>query len=238
MGKVVWVSLLIGVSFFFACTGSTKKDEPSTSPRGKDSMQPTAPHVPHTPDPTIAVKDDYSQLTEADFKKEDPTSMDMAYFPSNYALEKASKRTVDLKIRVIYSRPKRKGRTFIFGEAGYNNSPLVPYGEIWRLGANETTEVEFFQNVKIGGTVLKKGRYSLYALPYADTWKLIVNSTLFTWGDYNYDSTKNKVVTSVPVEKRGAPVETFYIFFQRTAKGANMIMTWDYIQVALPIEFL
>src|SRR4051812_19722113 len=91
----------------------------------------------------------------------DKSPMDMSYYPSGYPLLKIQdKITEPLISRIIYSRPQKNGRV-IFGE-------LIEYGKVWRLGANEATEIEFYQNVKINNTKIKKGRYTLYAIPYAD----------------------------------------------------------------------
>ena len=92
----------------------------------------------------------------------DQSPMDMAYYPDNYPMLKIQgKATEPLVARVIYSRPQKHNRT-IFGD-------LVKYNEVWRLGANEATEIEFFQNVSINKSRIKKGRYTLYAIPSDST---------------------------------------------------------------------
>src|SRR5665811_1771669 len=93
--------------------------------------------------------------------------------------------TEPLAIRLIYSRPQLNGRR-IFGE-------LQDYGEVWRIGANEATEIEFFRDVKINNKKIKKGRYTLDCIPYADKWTLIVNRETNTWGIFKYDQTKDVV---------------------------------------------
>src|SRR5579875_1407557 len=85
----------------------------------------------------------------------DKSPMDMVYFPNNYPVLKIQGKATDpLIARIIYSRPQRNNRP-IFGD-------LVKYGEVWRLGANEATEIEFFKDVNIGGKKVAKGRYTLY----------------------------------------------------------------------------
>src|SRR2546428_189379 len=80
----------------------------------------------------------------------DKSPMDMSYYPNNYPVLKIQdKITEPLVARIIYSRPQKNGRT-IFGE-------LVEYGKVWRMGANEATEIEFYKNVKIGGKKIPKG---------------------------------------------------------------------------------
>src|SRR5689334_21730955 len=93
----------------------------------------------------------------------DKSPMDMSYYPNGYPVLKIQdKLTEPLIARVIFSRPQKNGRT-IFGD-------LLEYGQVWRLGANEASEIEFFQNVHIGNTKVKKGRYTIYCIPYTDRW--------------------------------------------------------------------
>src|SRR5687767_5582651 len=87
----------------------------------------------------------------------DKSPMDMSYYPANYPVLKIQAKTKESPVaRVVYSRPQKAGRV-IFGS-------LVKYGEVWRLGANEATEIEFFRNVRLGGKKISKGRYTLCAI--------------------------------------------------------------------------
>lgn len=160
----------------------------------------------------------------------DKSPMDMSYFPIGYPLLKIQdKATEPLLARVVFSRPQRNGRT-IFGD-------LVEYGKVWRLGANEATEIEFFQNVKIGGVRIKKGRYTLYAIPYAEKWTLIINKETDIWGSFKYDETKDLTRLDVPVFKQAEPLESLAMFFEKSASGAYLAMVWDTVRVNLPISF-
>ena len=78
---------------------------------------------------------------------------------------------------------------------------LLEFGKIWRLGANEATEIEFFQHVKINGTKIKKGRYTMYCIPNASTWTIIINKETDTWGSFKYNEKKDIVRAEVPVQK-------------------------------------
>ncbi len=213
--------------FFISCNNSTEL-KPTTTNK-KDTILP--PIDRKKPDPSIEVKDDFTQLTKFDEEKEDKTHMDMSYFPSNYALDKAQQKPVQLLIRVIYSRPHKRDRPVIFGDS----TAPVPYDRIWRLGANESTEIEFAKPVVINNKKLNAGRYTLFAIPKKDSWKIIVNSNIYTWGDFNYDDKKNLVQADVQVKNTNFNVETFLIYFQKTITGCSMIMTWDDVAVALPI---
>jgi hypothetical protein len=215
-----------------ACACSDKKTttEESVIVNPPDTMAPVKTST-HQPDSSIKLKDDYNQLTTEELNHVDQTHMDMSYFPSNYAADMAYKRSPKLKIRLTYSRPQKKGRPVIFG-----NPDIVPMGVLWRLGANESTEIEFLTPVEIGGKRVKPGRYTVYAIPYPEKWTFIVNSDLFTWGDFNYDPKKDLVRTDIPVSTLTRIQETFLVYFQKTGQGCNMIMAWDNVQATLPIK--
>lgn len=160
----------------------------------------------------------------------DKSPMDMSYYPNGYPVLKIQdKITEPLVARVVYSRPQKNGRT-IFGE-------LLEYGQVWRLGANEATEIEFFKAVKINGTKVKKGRYSMYCIPYADKWTLIINKETDTWGSFKYDAQKDVLRVDVPVEKLSEQTEAFAMVFEKSMTGANLFIAWDNLRVSLPITF-
>ncbi|MDQ6755485.1 MAG: DUF2911 domain-containing protein [Bacteroidota bacterium] len=159
----------------------------------------------------------------------DKSPMDMSYYPANYPLLKIeNKLSEPLVMRLIYSRPQLNGRK-VFGE-------LQKYGDVWRLGANEATEIEFFKDVKINKTKIKKGRYTLYCIPYADRWTLIINRDTDIWGAFKYDQLKDIVRMDVPVTKTET-TEALTIIFEKSNTGANMQMYWDDVKAVLPIEF-
>jgi hypothetical protein len=130
---------------------------------------------------------------------------------------------------VVYSRPQKKGRQ-LFGD-------LVPYGQVWRLGANEATEIEFFQDVKIDGKKIKKGRYTMYALVNPDKWSLILNKETDTWGAFKYDSTKDVLRMETPVQKQTDIAEAFSIEFTKIKEGASLVIHWDDVRVDMPISW-
>ena len=159
----------------------------------------------------------------------DKSPMDMSYYPVNYPILKIqNKVTEPLAIRVIYSRPQLNGRK-VFGG-------LQEYGEVWRLGANEATEIEFFKDVTINNKKIKKGHYTLYAIPFPDKWTLIINKETDTWGSFRYDSSKDVMRLDLPVQKNES-IEDMTIVFEKAPAGANMNMYWDEAKVVLPIKF-
>jgi Protein of unknown function (DUF2911) len=159
----------------------------------------------------------------------DKSPMDMSYYPVNYPILKIQdKATEPVVVRLIYSRPQLNGRK-VFGE-------LQEYGSVWRMGANEATEIEFYKDVKINGTKIKKGRYTLYAIPFPDKWTLIVNKETDIWGSFRYDQSKDVLRTDLPVTKNEL-TEALTIVFDKSPTGANMNVYWDDVKVSLPIVF-
>lgn len=164
------------------------------------------------------------------FPPVDKSPMDMSYYPHNYPVLKIqNKITEPLAIRVIYSRPQKAGRV-IFGD-------LVKYGEVWRVGANEATEIEFFKTVHIGGKKIAKGRYTLYAIVNETSWTMILNKDTDTWGAFKYDSKKDIVRTTVTVQKTDLLLESLAMTFEKTGTGCNLVIAWDTVKAALPITF-
>lgn len=161
----------------------------------------------------------------------DKSPMDVSYYPANYPILKIqNKATEPLMARVIYSRPQKNGRQ-VFGE-------LVEYGKVWRLGANEATEIELYKDAKIDNKILKKGRYTIYAIPFADKWTIIFNKETDIWGAFQYDEKKDVLRTDIKPENQQEPVEVFTLVFDKTGSGANMIMAWDNVKATLPITFI
>jgi hypothetical protein len=160
----------------------------------------------------------------------DKSPLDMSYFPVDYPVLKIQGKVPGpLVARVVYSRPQKKGRQ-LFGD-------LVPYGQVWRLGANEATEIEFFQDVKIDGKKIKKGRYTLYALVNPEKWSLILNKETDTWGAFKYDSTKDVMRMEAPVQKQTDIAEAFSMEFTKIKTGASLVIHWDDVRVEMPISW-
>lgn len=154
------------------------------------------------------------------FSDVDKSPHDISYFKS--------KRNAPPVIKVIYGRPQKKGRR-IFGN-------LVPYGKVWRTGANEATEVTFFKDVKLGDQEIKAGTYTLFTIPNKNSWTIIINSDTDVWGSYYYDQDKDIARLDVPVKKVDA-LEYFSIAFTKETDGTRMILAWDNISVAVPFSF-
>src|SRR5687768_267778 len=163
------------------------------------------------------------------FAPVDISPMDISYFPIDYPVEKMSKKIKTPPVmRVLYSRPHRQGRK-IFGS-------LLQYGEPWRLGANEASEIELFQPVSVEGKKVPKGRYVLYCIPYEKHWTIVFNSNVYSWG-LKPDTTQDLYKFEVPVQATTDPIEYFTMTFEKTEDGnANLLMAWDEVIVRLPIK--
>lgn len=134
-------------------------------------------------------------------------------------------------VSVEYSRPGMRGRT-IFGD-------LVPYGEIWRTGANANTMITFSDDVIIEGKELKKGSYSIFSRPNKDSWEVMFYTTTNNWGvPQNWDS--NNVALSVTAETMEMPMimETFTILIDELKNdSANLNFIWENTIAVLDMEF-
>jgi Protein of unknown function (DUF2911) len=176
---------------------------------------------------------DTLQNNVAALVKSDQSTLDMSWCPANYPLEQMQGNKQKLIARVIYSRPQKKGRQ-IFGTTAES---LCVYGKPWRLGANEATEITFFENVNIAGKDIEKGTYVLYCIPNEKTWTIILNSNLYTWG-LHIDETKDIFKTDIPTINQAPSIENFTLFFEDTKTGCDMVMAWDNVKTVLPIGFV
>jgi hypothetical protein len=152
--------------------------------------------------------------------------------PAASPLQMAAKKLdANTYVKLTYSSPRRadpkSGQTReVFGK-------LVPYGQVWRLGANEATELTTTGDITLAGKPLPAGTYSVYAIPQADKWTLIVNKDLGAWGAYKYDQAKDVLRVDVPAKKGAEAYEAFTIAFDE--KGTALNMAWDTTQVSVPV---
>lgn len=133
------------------------------------------------------------------------------------------------KISLDYSRPGVKGRK-VFGE-------LVPYGKVWRAGANSATKITFEQNVNFGGKDLMAGTYGLFIVPTEKEWKVILNKDSQQWGAYTYDEKLNVVEVTVPVQKLSEKQEWFEISLNPIdVHSTDLVFKWDTTKVAVTVK--
>lgn len=130
-------------------------------------------------------------------------------------------------VKIGYGQPSKRDRE-IFGK-------LVPYGEVWRTGANNATEITFAKDATFGGKPIKAGTYTLFTIPTEKEWTFILNSTLGQWGAYEYNNIKDKDVLQVKVPSStisGDPVEKLTI----TLPAGKLLLEWDKTKVEVPIK--
>jgi hypothetical protein len=131
-------------------------------------------------------------------------------------------------ISINYSRPGAKGRA-IFGG-------LVPYGEVWRTGANAATKISFSTDAKLGGQAVPAGTYALFTIPEKSEWTVILNKNTEQFGTYSYDQGQDLVRVKAPATALTQPVESFTLAIEEiTGTGAQLVLSWEKTSVRVPI---
>lgn len=128
-----------------------------------------------------------------------------------------------VNIEINYHQPSARGRT-IMGE-------LVPYGQVWRTGANNATTISFSDDVSIEGETLSKGTYALFTIPGKDEWTIIFNKTANQWGAFNYDESQDILRVKVEPEKADKFVETFTINIDEE----DIVLAWENTEVKVKV---
>jgi hypothetical protein len=130
-------------------------------------------------------------------------------------------------ITIRYHRPAVNKRT-VWGD-------LVPYGQVWRAGANENTTIEFSSPVSIGGKSVPAGTYGLHMLPTEKDWTVVLSSVASAWGSFTYDEKED--VVRVPATPKPAEFEERleYRFENPTETSVEVVMGWDKLAVSFPI---
>lgn len=132
-------------------------------------------------------------------------------------------------IKIVYGQPFKKGRV-IFGN-------LAKWGQVWRTGANEATEITFTRDVKFDGRICRAGTYTLFTVPNPDKWTIILNSELGQWGAYSYKAEKDVLRFDVPAEKSDQVFEALTFKFNESDAGADLVLQWDEVKVNIPLAF-
>lgn len=148
--------------------------------------------------------------------------------PSPLAI--ASVRYQDNYVKITFSQPQKKGRK-IFGD-------LVPYGQVWRTGANEATELTTTKDIMLNDVLLKAGTYSLFTIPHKEKWTIIINGDVGLWGAYNYNPSKDLWRFEVPVAPNDKVYEAFTIAIEHRNELAEVLLLWDDVKVSFPVKFL
>lgn len=131
-------------------------------------------------------------------------------------------------ISVDYARPSVKGRK-IFGE-------LVPYGQLWRTGANTATVVTFSTDVKVNGQDVKAGKYSIFTMPGETEWIVMLNKDTELWGESGYKQSNDALRTRITPSKTTSMVETMRISVENIKNdAADLVLAWENTEVVIPI---
>jgi hypothetical protein len=131
-------------------------------------------------------------------------------------------------ISIQYSRPSMRGRKIMGG--------LVPYGEVWRTGANEATQISTPLNLTIGGANVPSGLYTLYSLVGEHNWKLIINKQTGQSGT-EYHANQDLVRVDMQMGKTSAPVEQFTISWKKTGDAAaDLVFEWETTRLTVPVK--
>ena len=158
------------------------------------------------------------QITAQEFKNLDKSPMDMASFPSSYKIS-------EKLVKVIYSRPQLNGRDLV---------KLAPPEKVWRTGANEATEITFYNDVIFGGKALKAGTYSLFTIPsYKGDWTVIINKARNVWGSYYYNQDLDIIRVPGKTSTNKENIEAFSMMFD---KDMTLKIGWGKTVVSVSID--
>lgn len=134
------------------------------------------------------------------------------------------------KITITYGRPSLKGRKAVGGS-------LVPYGEVWRTGADEATKLTTEANLMIGDLRVPAGSYSLFTLPEKERWVLIVNKTADQWGAFNYNKAEDLGRTPLVVKQLSSPVEEFTIALEPKSEDSVLLkLDWENTEASTTVR--
>jgi len=131
-------------------------------------------------------------------------------------------------IAVDYSSPRAKGRK-IFGG-------LVPYGQVWRAGANEATTFVTSSDITVGGKAVPAGKYTIFAIPGEDKWILVISKKTGEWGTAYPGPDNDLARIDMKVSKTSAPVENFTIAFDQNGNACTLRMVWENTQASVDIK--
>ena len=130
-------------------------------------------------------------------------------------------------VTVDYSSPRAKGRKIYGG--------LVPYGKVWRAGANEATTFVADTDLTVGGAAVPAGSYTIFAIPNADKWTLVISKKTREWGTAYPGEKEDLVRVDMQVSNLSSPVENFTIAFDQSSSGCTMHMDWETTRASVSI---
>jgi hypothetical protein len=130
-------------------------------------------------------------------------------------------------VKIAYSSPRMKGRK-IFGG-------LVPYGQVWRAGANEATTFVTDTDLNVSGTTVPAGSYTLFAVPNAEKWQLVISKKTGEWGTKYAGPSEDLARIDMKVSKLSSPMENFTIAFDKSGSGCILSMSWENTKASVDV---
>lgn len=156
-----------------------------------------------------------SETVAQKFPPLDKSPADISLFP---------RRGAEKVMKIVYSRPQLKGRTV---------ESLAKEGKMWRLGANEATEITFYKDVTFGDKAVKAGTYAMFAIPGKSEWTIILNKDLNVWGNYQYKEGQDVARTTAKVSNNNDSVEAFSITY---SENGDILLGWGNTVVTIPVK--
>jgi len=131
-------------------------------------------------------------------------------------------------LKTDYSSPRMKGRKIYGG--------LVPFGEVWRSGANEATTFVTSSDIVVGGTNVPAGKYTIFTVPSADKWSLVISKGTGEWGTQYPGQDKDLARVDMKVSKLPSPVENFTISYEKSGNGCTMNIDWETTRASVDVK--
>lgn len=183
-------------------------------------------------------------MTAQEFEPVDKSPMDAAFFPAQAAKRQFAKsdeqrKAMEPQIRVLYGRPALNGRE-VFRASDERKDGITQYGKLWRLGANESTELFLMSDAMIGGKKVEAGRYSVVVTPMKNSWKIHINSENDGWGNFSHKPEMDVVTTTVPATSDSESLENLGItlYSPNNDNVVHMKMGWGNYRAEMPITMM
>jgi hypothetical protein len=131
-------------------------------------------------------------------------------------------------VTIDYSSPRAKGRKIMGG--------LVPYGQVWRAGANEATALTVSSDITVGGTAVPAGKYTVFTVPAEDKWSLVISKKTGEWGTAYPGPDNDLARIDMKVSKTSAPVENFTIAFDEKGGSCTLRLEWENTRASVDVK--
>jgi hypothetical protein len=165
-------------------------------------------------------------------RQPEPQKPDPVRRKSPIAIAKITHDPSETYVKIVYGQPYRRDRQ-VFGN-------IIPYGQVWRTGANEATELTTTKDIILGGKKLPAGTYTIFSIPRKDDdWTIILNGELGQWGAFEYDQSQDVLRVDVQARQKQPITEALNIQFSGIENNStNIVLRWDQTVVRIPIEFI